>query len=439
MTEAASNIFANKYEILEKLGKGGFATVYLARDTTLNRRVAIKVLHSQLSENDPTFLKRFEREAQTIAQLNHPNIIDVYEFGQINDQYFLVMPYLPGPDLAHLIAEQGALEATQVIRIVEQIGAALDYAHQHGVIHRDIKPPNVIFNEQGSAILADFGIVKLADESTALTQTGGVIGTPYYMAPEQWTTGRMDARTDLYALGVMVYQMLTGQVPFMGQTPPRIMYGHLNETPPSPQALNPVLPVTVEKVLLKMLAKSPAQRYQTADQFCTDLQVALLGRPGGEKIKKDEGERKSWYLSKVVWGGTVVLLIILIGSGVFLFSSDKSGSTANPVSVPAVERVKVELDDQPLSDDFQKVACGKSHRLEIKLLGADQARLEPGNFSYNWRFEPGDPTNEDSLNSGNYAKIYQVPCELNHQTVIVEVQQAGKTMSTQSVNFDIAK
>jgi serine/threonine protein kinase len=399
MAETNSTIFATKYEILKKLGQGGFATVYLAKDTTLGRKVAIKMLDAQLPAHDPTFLKRFEREAQTVAQLNHPHIIiDVYEFGQEEGRYFIVMPYLPGPDLAHLIAQQGALEVAQVIRLTEQVGAALDYAHSQGVIHRDVKPPNVIFDEQGQAILTDFGIVKLANETTILTQTGGVIGTPYYMAPEQWTTGQMDARTDLYALGVIVYQMLTGQVPFPGQTPHRIMYAHLNEAPPPLHVLNPALSPAVEKVLLKMLAKSPAQRYQTAGQFCTDLQVALTGRIDEGKVK-EETDKKSFPLPKAVWWGGVALLIILIGAGWFLFAGGQDGSTGNPVSVPAIETIQVELDDQPLGDDFQKVTCGESHRLEIKLLDAGRARIEPGSFAYTWRFEPGDSINEDSLNS----------------------------------------
>jgi len=435
MAEANSTIFATKYEILKKLGQGGFASVYLAKDTMLGRKVAIKVLDAQLPANDPTFLKRFEREAQTVAQLNHPHIIDVYEFGQAEGHYFIVMPYLSGPDLAHLLQQQGPLSVEQVIRITEQVGAALDYAHNQGVIHRDIKPPNVIFNEQGQAILTDFGIVKLANETTALTQTGGVIGTPYYMAPEQWTTGQMDARTDLYALGVMVYQMLTGQVPFSGQTPHRIMYAHLNETPPPLHVLNPALSPAVEKVLLKILAKSPAQRYQTAAQFCADLQAALIGRSKA----KDEGEKKPPPVPKTVWLGGVALLLVLLGVGLFFFVGGRGDSTINSAVTPAIETVQIELDDQPIEADFQEVTCGKSHRLEIKLLDANHTRIEPGNFAYNWRFEPDDSSNEDSLNSGNYAKIYQVPCDLKHQTVIMEILQAGKTLSTKSVNFNITQ
>lgn len=433
MAEAHANLFANKYELLKKLGEGGFASVYLAKDITLGRQVAIKVLKAHLPANDPTFLQRFEREAQTVAQLNHPNIIGVYEFGQENGQYFMVMPYLTGPNLADLLRQQGSLDAERVLEIADQVGAALDYAHHRGVVHRDVKPPNVIFNEQGSAILTDFGIVKMMNETTALTQAGGVIGTPFYMAPEQWATDAINSRTDLYALGIMVYQMLTGQVPFPGPTPPRIMHGHLSVPPPPPQTLNSTLPAAVEPVLMKVLAKLPEQRYQSAAEFCADLRTALIGRTSESK---DDGKQKATGLPKAVWMGAVALLVVLIGGGIFLFSGGESNS---PAAVPAVQETRVEIDGQTVSQDFQQVVCGKSHRLEIKLLDTDRARIEPGLFAYNWRFEPDDPTNEDSLNSASYARIYQVPCELNNQTVIVEVQQEGKTLSTRSVNFNIAK
>lgn len=253
------------------------------------------------------------------------------------------------------------------------------------------------------------------------------------MAPEIWMTGQVDSRTDLYALGVTVYQMLTGQLPFPGPTPHRIMYAHLNETPPPLHVLNPALSPAVEKVLLKILAKSPAQRYQTAAQFCADLQAALIGR----SKTKDEMEKKPSPVPQVVWLGGVVLLVVLVGMGLFLFAGERGGSTTNSVITPVIETVQVELDDQPIEAEFQEVTCGESHRLEIKLLDVGHARIEPGNFAYTWRFEPGDSTNEDSLNSGNYAKIYQVPCELKHQTVIMEILQASKTLSTKSVNFNI--
>lgn len=279
MTAVTSdNIFGKKYRMLKRLGKGGFATVYLAEDITLDRKVALKVLDPELSDNDPTFLKRFELEAKTAARLNHANIIGIYEFGQENGQYFIVMPYLPGFDLSRRIRRHGVLETTQVTRIAEHVGAALDYAHRQGVVHRDVKPSNVIFNEHGQAVLTDFGIAKLADK-TANTRTGDIIGTAHYMAPEQWKAEQVDSRTDLYALGVMIYEMLTGQMPFSGQTPHRIMYAHLNETPPPPHTLNSNLPPAIEKVLLKMLAKSPEERYENAWHFCADLKAALVEPP----------------------------------------------------------------------------------------------------------------------------------------------------------------
>ncbi len=272
-------LIGNRYRLLGKLGQGGFATVYRAQDTSLDREVAIKLLDIQLLQReDPTFLGRFKREAKTMASLKHPFIIDVYDYGEHDGQPYIVMPFLPGPSLDKLIKEKGQLEPAQALLIAEQVGQALDYAHENHIVHRDIKPANVLFDEYQQAILTDFGIVKLAGENTALTKTGTGMGTPFYMAPEQWKGKDIDARTDLYALGIMIYQLLTGRVPFAGDTAASIMYGHLAETPPAPQILNASLPPQVEPVLLKALAKDPAERYQTAGWLVEDLQAALAGK-----------------------------------------------------------------------------------------------------------------------------------------------------------------
>jgi hypothetical protein len=188
------------------------------------------------------------------------------------------MPYLPGPNLSQLILQRGALDPGQAMVIAGQMAAALDYAHQRGLLHRDIKPANVMIDSRGDAILTDFGIAKAMGEGAALTRTGTTMGTPQYMAPEQWTTSKVDERTDLYALGILIYQMLTGQVPFDGETS-RVMYGHVNESPPPPGAFNPSLPSGVGSVFLKALAKDPSQRYGTAGQMVADLKAALGGQP----------------------------------------------------------------------------------------------------------------------------------------------------------------
>jgi hypothetical protein len=242
----------------------------------------------------------------------------------------------------------------------------------------------------------------------------------------------MDTRTDLYALGVMVYLMLTGQVPFSGETPPRIMYGHLNETPPPPHKLNPALPPAVEKVLLKMLAKSPDQRYPTAAQFCAELRAALTGR----KAKTDPGGPTPRRVPAAAWIGGVLLLLILIGAGLFFWPG---GDTPAPAAAPAVNEARVEIDGQVVSDQFQQVTCDTARRLEIKFLDAEGNPIDSVDFSYTWRFEPDDSYNEDKANSSNYATNYQVPCELENQTVTIEAQKDGKTFFTKSLLFDISQ
>ncbi len=313
-------LIGNRYHLLEKLGQGGFATVYRAQDTVLDREVAVKLLDPQLLKRGPKFLGRFKREAKTMAGLKHPFIIDIYDYGEHEDQPYIVMPYLPGPSLDKLIREQGRLKPAQVLRIAEQVGKALDYAHQRSAVHRDIKPANVLFDAYHQAILTDFGIVKLVDESTALTRAGTRIGTLYYMAPEQWKGKEVDSRTDIYALGVMIYQLLTGRVPFEGDSEITLMRRHLEETPVAPHVHNVSLPPQVEPVLLKALAKDPAERYQTASQLVADLQAVLAGRPeaaplpGPRQQGVDRPQRTRPALLPILFG-LAALLVILVCVG----------------------------------------------------------------------------------------------------------------------------
>lgn len=270
-----SGLFAEKYNLLMALGKGGFATVYKALDTTLNREVALKILDQSLL-SDEDMIKRFRREARAIAQLVHPNIIPIYEIAEFSGQHYIAMRYLPGGTLAERIAQQ-ALLLENILRVTSQASAALDFAHEQGFVHRDIKPGNILFDALGNAILSDFGITKIVGYSEGLTQ-GAAIGTPYYMAPEQCRGEAVDGRTDIYSLSVMLYRMLAGRYPFEGAVH-SVMYSHIHEEAPSPLSFNPSLPLTLESVFRKALAKKPDDRYQTARHLFEDVQAALTSLP----------------------------------------------------------------------------------------------------------------------------------------------------------------
>ncbi|MBN1810790.1 MAG: serine/threonine protein kinase [Anaerolineae bacterium] len=266
------------YEILEELGRGGFAVVYRARDTTLDRIVALKVLHPQLT-TDPKFVQRFQQEAQAAARLHHPHIVTIHEVGEEAGQHYLAMAFLPGRTLdERLSATRGPLPIELAVSIVEQIADALDTVHQQGLVHRDVKPSNIMVDDEGHAALLDFGIVRAA-EGTRLTTTMAVLGTPEYMAPEQADPAEVeeiDWRVDIYALGVVAFEMLVGRPPFTGKSPTKVLYQHVHEPPPAPTTLNADIPAALESILLQALAKRREERFQRAGTFAAELRRALL-------------------------------------------------------------------------------------------------------------------------------------------------------------------
>ncbi len=268
------------YEITGLLGEGGMAIVYRARQLNIKREVAIKVMDERLARQSD-FARRFEREAETIADLNHAHILKLFDYGQQDDQVYLVMELLRGGSLSSLIRQE-SLPPERAGQIFDQVGSALDYAHRRGIIHRDLKPPNVLFDDAGNAFLTDFGIAKILSETTALTQTGTAMGTPAYMAPEQWQRGGVDSRADLYALGIMLFEMLTGHVPFEADTPYQMMFAHVQEPPPPIRSLRPDLPPAVEAVIQKALAKDPEQRFKSAGEMAAAFKAVLAGHvPAG--------------------------------------------------------------------------------------------------------------------------------------------------------------
>jgi serine/threonine protein kinase len=274
------------YEILGRVGKGGMATVYRARQVNMQRDVAIKIMSADLAE-DPQFVARFEREARVIANLQHPRILPVHDFGHEGELFYLVMRLVEGESLYHRLL-QGPLPLLKASKYLGQIAEALDYAHAQGVVHRDLKPNNVLIDEWDNLYLMDFGLAKMLAATQSLTQTGTVLGTPAYMAPEQWRGGAVDSRTDVYALGVILYEMILGHTPFESDTPFTLMYKHINEAPPPLCESLPDLPQAVEDVIFKALAKDPAARYPSAGELAQTF--AEVVRVAGSLVAKQRLE-----------------------------------------------------------------------------------------------------------------------------------------------------
>ncbi|NIO72479.1 MAG: protein kinase [Anaerolineae bacterium] len=264
-----------KYKIIEEVGRGGFAAVYKAVDTTLDRTVALKVLAPHLLW-DPTFVQRFQREAKVAANLDHPNIVTIYEVSQVEGVYFIAMQFLEGRTLSQILEAEGPWPVSRVQAVIEQMASALDYAHARGFVHRDIKPSNVIVADDGRATLTDFGLVK-AGEGTKLSTTGVVFGTPEYMSPEQAEGKELDARSDVYSLGVVLFEMLAGRAPFVADTTPAVMYKHVHESPPLDQ-LPSNLPQGVVTVVEKALAKKREDRFASVGEMSQALKEATEAR-----------------------------------------------------------------------------------------------------------------------------------------------------------------
>lgn len=263
----------DRYEIIKTIGEGGMANVYLANDTILERKVAIKVLRGDLS-TDEKFIRRFKREALSVSNLSHPNIVEVYDVGEEDGNYYIVMEYIEGKTLKQLLQKRGALTLPEVIDIMSQLTDGLAHAHEAYIIHRDIKPQNIMIEDNGLVKITDFGIA-MALNSTQLTQTNSVMGSVHYLPPEQANGKGSTIKSDIYSLGILMYELLTGSVPFKGDTAVEIALKHMKEKIPSIRKQNPTIPQSVENIVLKATAKNPKNRYENVRDMYADLKTAM--------------------------------------------------------------------------------------------------------------------------------------------------------------------
>ena len=280
----------DRYEVLTTIGEGGMANVYLANDTILDRKVAIKVLRGDLA-GDEKFVRRFQREALSASSLSHPNIVEIYDVGEDNGDYFIVMEYVPGKNLKQLIKKRGGLTVTEVVDIMLQITSAMGAAHDSLIIHRDLKPQNILIKDDGGIKITDFGIA-MALNATQLTQTNSAMGSVHYFPPEQASGKGATLKSDVYSLGIMMYELITGELPFRGDNAVEIALKHLKEEIPRVRDINPQLPQSIENIVLKATAKNPKNRYATANEMNEDLKTALDKDRKTEaviKFKYDEG------------------------------------------------------------------------------------------------------------------------------------------------------
>ncbi|PWM67984.1 MAG: Stk1 family PASTA domain-containing Ser/Thr kinase [Eubacteriales Family XIII. Incertae Sedis bacterium] len=282
-----SRILAGRYELTEKIGEGGMAVVYKGRDRLLNRYVAIKILKPEFAR-DAKFIESFRRESQAAASLSHPNIVNIYDVGREGNIHYIVMELIEGSILSDLIKEHGALDWKRAVEITKQIARALSFAHANHIIHRDVKPHNIMITQSGTAKITDFGIAKVLSSSNVGENTGTVMGSVHYFSPEQARGGYIDEKSDIYSLGIVLYEMLTGKVPFDGENPVAVALMHINDAMTPPRELNPEIPLSVEAVVMKATDKIQINRYATADEMLKALDDAefteMIGNssvPGG--------------------------------------------------------------------------------------------------------------------------------------------------------------
>ena len=404
---ADGKTYGGRYEVIERVGLGGMAEVYRARDELLGREVAVKVLNDKLS-GDKSFVERFRREAQAAANLSHPNIVSLYDYGSDEGANFIVMELIDGRGLEQIIAEEGPLLPERAAEMASDVARALERAHATGLVHRDIKPSNIMITSYGQTKVTDFGIARaIGDGNQTMTQTGMVIGTASYLSPEQAQGNSVDARSDVYALGCVLYEMLTGGPPFKGDTPLSIAYKHVREDAEKPSTINPDVPPALDAIVMKALAKNPDNRYQSAREMRDDLQRFLAGEQihatpllagtttvapaaaGGTQVIRREEEWVDEPDPERRKAGLYVAVALLI-LGVFallayLLANNLLGEeeTATKVRVPDVvgedqDDARALLEDKGLEVDVKRKASSEEEGIVIEQDPAQGERIDEG-------------------------------------------------------------
>jgi eukaryotic-like serine/threonine-protein kinase len=342
---ASRTIVDSRYRVLGRIGSGGMADVYCAEDLQLGRNVALKVMHSRFAE-DPEFIERFRREARNAAGLQHQNVVSVYDRGEWDGNYYIAMEFLDGRSLKQIVQQEGPLAPERAIDLTVQVLRAARSAHRHGVIHRDLKPHNVIVDEEDRAKVTDFGIARAG--ASDMTQTGSILGTAQYLSPEQAQGHAVDATSDLYSIGIMLYELLTARVPFDGESAVSIALKHVNERPVPPSALNPAVTPELEGVVLRALEKHPARRFPDADAFIAALEHARAalhgprtyveeavvhdgGYPPYEELYEEEARGGRWWL----WLLALLLIAALAAGAYVLYAARGPGQATVPNVVGA--------------------------------------------------------------------------------------------------------
>jgi eukaryotic-like serine/threonine-protein kinase len=351
----AQTLLGGRYLVESELGRGGMATVFKGTDTVLGRPVAVKVLSPQYS-GDANFVTRFRREAQAAASLNHPNLVSVYDTGTDDGVHFIVMEFVEAKTLADYLAGGGRIMPERSIEIAEAVCDALSVAHAHGIIHRDIKPANIMITSKGDVKVTDFGIARVISGADTLAQTAAVLGTASYLSPEQAQSQPVDQRSDIYSLGVALYEMVTGRPPFSGDSPVMVASKHVLEQPTPPSKLNADVSPELEAVIMKAMAKNPDNRYQDADEMRADLERARLGQgvqatpllPESARTQRiapagpptavlppaapEDGGRRRWWIPALI----ILLILAVLGGGLYLLASSLLSTNTGSVTVPDV-------------------------------------------------------------------------------------------------------